>query len=133
MSTPTSSGPGAGIPISSQSVQVSQIASIHTQNTLSVTWFAVTPERVELALLHHQNRLRDRYEWTTPAGLLLAIVLALVTADFHHWVFPGPVWEGTFLVSGLVTGIWLIRTLLRLRAVGKRDSISMVLEELRKP
>jgi hypothetical protein len=51
-----------------------------------------------------------------PLGILLAVVLALVTADFKNALgVPQGAWEGMFLLAALVAAIWTIYKFLEWR------------------
>ena len=67
----------------------------------------ITEDRLRLILKDHLGLAEERKTWIAPLGILLAIVIAFVTTDFHDFYFKAPVWQAIFFISGLISFIWL--------------------------
>jgi len=86
-----------------------------------------TQDKVSLWLIEHVKLLERRREWTTPLGILVTLCLCLLTTgEFRTavWV-PSRVWEELLHFATLVSGVWLIWSLVvRSRAKSVTDVVS---------
>jgi hypothetical protein len=86
-----------------------------------------TADKLRLELLRYRSRLASRREWIAPASLLLALVAALITADFRDILgLESAVWRAVFLICALGSFVWLLVSLVRAIKGLSRD----VVEEL---
>jgi hypothetical protein len=66
-----------------------------------------TEDKLELCLRDHQDILKAKTDWKTPAGLFLAFLTSLVAADFKDLGFSSEIWFAIFLILCIICGIWL--------------------------
>lgn len=75
----------------------------------------VVPEdRVLLRAREFDHAIRTRYDINFPVGLLVGIVTAFVTSDFHDALgLPKEVWQASFLLAALLCLIPIIKSAYR--------------------
>ena len=73
----------------------------------------ITEDRLRLVMKDHLEIIEEKKAWHAPLGVLLAIVAAFVTADFRDAYFKAATWQAVFLITGVLSLIWLIKTILR--------------------
>jgi hypothetical protein len=69
----------------------------------------ITEDRLRLVIKDHLEKIEEKKAWHAPLGVLLAIVAAFVTADFRDAYFKAPTWQALFLITGVLSLIWLIK------------------------
>jgi hypothetical protein len=92
-----------------------------------------TSKNIKLCLLQNKEVLRSKVSWITPLGILIALLAALVTADFNK-KFLGikpEIWETLFIMSSIVCFIWLMRDLWRGYKNKDKGDIDHVIQELK--
>jgi hypothetical protein len=70
----------------------------------------ITEDRLRLVLNDHLRRAEDRKSWVAPFGIFLAIITAFVTADFRDFGLKAAVWQAIFILCGVASLIWLLRS-----------------------
>lgn len=73
----------------------------------------ITEDRLRLVLKDHLELVEEKKAWHAPLGVLIAIVAAFVTADFREAYFKAETWQAVFLITGILSLIWLIKTIYR--------------------
>jgi hypothetical protein len=95
-----------------------------------------TKDKIELCLLHHQEELQIQREWTTPFGILVAVLMTLLTADFKDGLgLKKEVWQAIFLMAAATSGVWFVYAVARAVRVWWRGtgSIDSIISELKTP
>lgn len=139
MTAPASGPPGAesvGVPTSTGHGNVIRSTRIeerpHLVHENPSEYLMVSEDRVENAIRRHRERLRDRSAWVTPATLLVAIILALSTADFRPLLgIDGPVWHAVFLLGAALSVFWTVRGIVRALQIGREDPTEAIIRDLR--
>lgn len=85
----------------------------------------ITEDKLENILLKHLQRLGLRKSWITPLSLLVTIILANLSATFgDKFGIKGSVWEAFFLLIAIVSGIWLVVSIIRIIISWKESSLT---------
>lgn len=89
----------------------------------------ISEDRAVLCLQRHSTRMGNRQAWIAPLGMLLTVVVALATADFHAFLgVRGAVVEAFLIFMGLMDMTWLVIALLRIKSAVSPEEL---VEELR--
>jgi len=72
-----------------------------------------TEDKIRLSVHTHLSRMEERHKWVAPAGILVAIIAALVTADFKDRWLTAALWQAIFIVGGIVVFIWFLIAVFR--------------------
>lgn len=88
-----------------------------------------TEDKIELCLIKYLKCLENKKSWITPLGLLLAITLTLLTADFKDHFFPKQTWQAIFIIADIIFFLWLIISSIK---AFKTKTVKDVLEEIKK-
>jgi hypothetical protein len=93
---------------------VNSITSKSRDAILDVTEKCIitTEDRARLCLKDCVENMETRRAWIAPLGILMTIVVTLVSASFKDWVLPAAVWQSSFIIALILSGIWLVRTLI---------------------
>ena len=84
-----------------------------------------TEDKVRLCLAKYKNRLEKRKGWIAPLGILIAIILALVTATFKDYGLESDVWTAIFIISAVLSFAWLVWSIFSARrSVNEEDVIA---------
>lgn len=92
-----------------------------------------TSDKVRLCLLENREVLKAKISWITPLGILIALIAALVTADFKK-TFLGlkpEIWEALFIISSILCFLWLIYALGRSYKFRGKGGIEDVIKKLK--
>lgn len=73
----------------------------------------ITEDRLRLVLKDHLEFVEEKKAWHAPLGVVIAIVAVFVTADFRDAYFKAATWQAVFLITGVLSLIWLIKALYR--------------------
>jgi len=73
----------------------------------------ITEDRLRLVMKDHLEEIEDKRAWHTPLGVLIAIIAAFVTADFRDAYFKAETWQAVFLITGVLSLFWLIKTIFK--------------------
>ncbi len=94
----------------------------------------VTEDKMRLHLDYFLRIEKKSREWYTPAGMLLTETAASVTPTFHGALgVSGEQWHAIFQVLTILTVIWLICALTRVRRGPSVDSLIESLKHRRQP
>lgn len=93
-----------------------------------------TTDKVKLCLIEHRRALRAQWDWVTPLGILISLIPSLVAADFQNKGFKAETWEAIFIVASIVSGIWLVCTVIQslvtlAKRTGRIDNIIQKLQQ----
>lgn len=90
----------------------------------------VTREKVELCLMKNHKCLREKSDWKTPTGILIATITTLETATFQDAFFEAPVWKAIFIIVSILSFGWLAVTLINLYKNRHKGSVDSIITEL---
>lgn len=82
-----------------------------------------TDDKVRLCLNKYLSRVEKRKAWVTPLGILLTILIVFPTTTFQPFVCSGETWEAAFIISGLISLVWLIRSIWQARVSTSVDDV----------
>lgn len=85
-----------------------RIAKVH--NNTDQELIVITADKLELVLQRHLSNLERRKEWIAPLGILIAIASAFSTATFKDAYFSAATWQAIFVITGILSSIWLVKT-----------------------
>ncbi len=97
--------------------------SLNVSQSVVVT----TEDKLRLCLQAYLSEAEKGKEWIAPLSLLIALLLALVSADFHDALLPAATWHAIFVISAALSLLWL---LLALRRAFRTQSIDALIEEI---
>jgi len=90
-----------------------------------------TVDKLKLCLIEYKEHLRSRREWIGPAGILVALIAALVAADFKEALGVGaPTWEALFLLSAILMGGLTVSLGIRAILSIKRGGVDALIDRI---
>ena len=100
----------------SSKIMIDALASEIVQQTklhvnLSQEAIVITEDKVRLCLIAHLRGLEAKKDWIAPAGVLLTIIITFATTTFRDAALSAATWRAVFVISGVLTFAWLVRTL----------------------
>ena len=127
MSEETPSGQQIGRLIIAEQAAQFMLATSRVHLNLGQDIMVTTEDKIWRVLTSHLGRTEHRRGWTTPLGILLAILVVFPTTDFRPFVVSADTWRAFFLFSVVVCIGWLGLSLWR---AGDRSSVSAFLKSL---
>jgi hypothetical protein len=85
-----------------------------------------TEDKLKLCLQQYVSDTERSKEWIAPLSLLVGLLLALVTADFHDAMLSASTWQAIFIISSVLSFFWLMASLRR--AFGNRTIDDLIKE-----
>ena len=82
------------------------VSDVHLNVSQEV--IVTTEDKIRLCLSKHLNRMEKKKNWIAPLGILLTVIVTLSTSDFSDKLFKAATWQAVFVISGVVSFIWLI-------------------------
>ncbi len=95
------------------------------------TQILILEDRLENILLKNEKVLKSKLSWTTPIGLFLTGLVALLTSDFKDWIWKKEYWFAIFLLGAIASFIWLVITIVIAIKNRKKGSISEIIKEIK--
>jgi len=92
--------------LANQLVNVSEVYLNVSQEVI-----ITTEDKVHLCLSKYLKRIEKKRSWITPLGILVAIVLTLVTSTFNDIGLDAPTWRAIFILGGIISLGWLVRSI----------------------
>lgn len=93
----------------------------------------ITHDKLENILLKHLSSVSVKGSWITPSGILLSVLLTLCTAEFKEfWGVSKESWQAVFIVLAIVSGGWLIYSLVRIYQCWGKMGLEHLLSEIKK-
>jgi len=89
--------------------QLVNIEKIHINTSQNV--LITTEDKLRLHLSDYLNRLEKRKEWVAPFGILLTIIVTLATASFKDFVLKPDTWKALFIIFGIISLVWLVKSI----------------------
>lgn len=83
-----------------------------------------TADKARLCSMQTLERMEQRRAWIAPAGILATLVVVFPTTTFQDFLgLSKEYWRALFSVAAIGAAVWLIRSLLRIRASLTVDEI----------
>jgi hypothetical protein len=83
------------------------VSDVHLNVSQEV--IVTTEDKIRLCLSSHLNRMEKKKSWVAPLGILLTIIISLFTSDFtDKLLFKAATWQSVFIISAVISFIWLI-------------------------
>jgi uncharacterized protein (UPF0210 family) len=89
----------------------------------------ITEDKLYIHLNKTVENLERRCSWTTPLGIFLSLLLAVLNANFKDTIFAGSIWKAIFIIGVIVSGGWLV---IVLKKRGKAETIDQIIERIKK-
>lgn len=109
MRTKSSSPTKPSIDISSIGSQLVEVSDVHLNVNQEVV--ITTEDKMRLCLTQHLNRMERKRAWIAPFGVFIAIITALASATFIDTFLKADTWKAIFILSGLISFVWLLLTI----------------------
>ena len=95
-----------------------------TYSNLDQEVVEITTDRLRIILTNYINEYGKAQNWMTALGLLITILATLLTASFKE-VFgvKADAWQAVFIVFLIISGIWLVKSLLKLYSLKGLEDI----------
>ncbi len=100
---------------------------VHTN--LSQEVLVTTEDKIRICLIKYLNNLGKKNVWIAPMGIFLTIILTLLTTNFKEFYFSADTWTAVFIISCILSFIWLISSL---RYIFISVEVDKVIDELKK-
>lgn len=111
MSEPTPSTDQIGtVDFTAQAAQWIQATS-RVHFNLGQEILVTTEDKVWRILANYLAEVENRNAWTTPLGILIAILMIFPTTSFQSFIVSAATWEAIFIVSGVLSFFWFVRSL----------------------
>lgn len=92
----------------------------------------ITEDKLENILLKHLTKLMTRKGWMMPLSLFISVFLASLTATFtRKFGIEGHVWQATFILSVIVSGVWLVASIVKLAMCWKESSMDTLINTIK--
>jgi len=95
---------------------------------MSQSVIVTTEDKIRLCLELYLKNINKRRDFIAPLSLLIAIVATLVTANFQDFFLDAATWKAMFVITGLVSIVWLIRSIMSLK---DKTSIDDLIENIK--
>ncbi|MFM4868119.1 MULTISPECIES: hypothetical protein [Aeromonas] len=102
------------------------VAAVHTN--LQQEIIQITEDKLRLVLNEHVSSIEQSKGWISPFGILVTILVVFATSDFKKAYFEASTWEAFFMMSAVLTTIWLARSLI---SAWKAKSVSDLINEIK--
>jgi hypothetical protein len=116
---------------------VSEVIDVDIQNLVSVNRVALnvsqnvvvtTEDKLKLNLQNHLSEVEGRKDWVAPLSVFIALVLALVTADFKDLYLNKDTWKAIFIIASFSSFCWFCFCLKR---AFSKSSIESLIEKIK--
>ncbi|MCK2045596.1 MULTISPECIES: hypothetical protein [Chromohalobacter] len=108
---------------SRKTVDVTEVHSNIDQRIIQIT-----EDKLTLILNEHLSNIEMKNSWMAPLGILATLLVVFATTDFKTAFFSADTWQAIFIISTILTVVWLIKSLYRLY---QSESISTVLAKIK--
>ena len=78
---------------------------------ISQSVIVTTEDKMRLSLDSYIKKQSRKTDWIAPFSLLVAILATFATASFHDFIFDAATWKAMFLMTGIGSLVWLIKSL----------------------
>jgi hypothetical protein len=99
-----------------------------TYRNLEQSVISVTEDKIRICLMNYLQYLNARGSWITPLGIFLTVIITLLTTDFKDFYLSKNTWQAIFVISSVVSLVWLAITI-KLRP--KHRTIEDIINELK--
>ena len=92
-------------------------------------YILITEDKLYIHLNKTVRNLERRRSWTTPLGIFISLLLAVLTANFKNAIFAGSIWKAIFIIGVVVSGGWLGMVLIKR---GRAETIDQIIERIKR-
>ena len=89
---------------------------------------SITEDKLKVILYEHKKYLYDKTSFIAPLSLVISIILTFSTANFNPITLglKAEVWQAIFVISLILSSLWLIYTLIMLYKSRNADIASLI-------
>ncbi|MFA6094403.1 MAG: hypothetical protein WC757_00755 [Candidatus Paceibacterota bacterium] len=87
------------------------VENLSTHSNLSERVVYLYESKIRICLMKSLNKLEDRRAWQVPFGIFLTICVIFPTTEFKDALFSKFVWQAVFLITAVISFVWLICSL----------------------
>ena len=100
---------------------IQQTSKVHFN--LEQEFILTTDDKIRICLTDHLSRMEKRTSWIAPLGVLLAILVVFPTTTFKSFIVSAETWEAIFIISAILSFVWLIKNLWQARVSTSMDKV----------
>jgi Flp pilus assembly protein TadB len=109
--------------------QLEKIGGSKLTMNVSQEYIITTKDKVKLCLHEYLKNMETRHSWTTPLGILIAVIATLTTTTFRTAGFGAETWQAIFVISAVLSFVWLVYSLYKMpRAKTIEDLVKQLKE-----
>lgn len=103
------------------------VSEVHLNVSQEV--IVTTEDKIRLCLSKHLGKMEKKKGWIAPLGILLTIILTLSTSNFTDMGFKAATWQAVFIISGIISFIWLLYSV---KDALQSEKVEDIISELKK-
>jgi Flp pilus assembly protein TadB len=103
-----------------------EVKKVHLNVSQEV--IVTTEDKVKLCLQKHLQYLEKKRGWSTPLGIFLTVIAALITTNFKNIGLTSDTWQAIFIIIGALSLVWLS---LSIYQATKVETIEDIIAELK--
>lgn len=91
----------------------------------------ISEDKVKLYLNQHMKRIKSKFDWIGPFGILVTILITEGTANFHKYMGITPaMWSQIFTVIAIISALLCIRSAYITVKAHTSDSIDAITRDI---
>lgn len=103
-----------------------------TRNNTKSDLIEITEDKLENILLKHLHKIQKGQSWLTPLTLFLTVLIVLLTSEFKDFIgIKKEVWNAVFLLTSLISFVWLIVTIVKAIKHTKTSSLENLINQIK--
>lgn len=127
MDDPRISQKKSGIDIDKELIQ----GSTYHKN-VSQAIVVTTEDKIRLCLIDYKDSFETQKNWIAPAGIFIALVIALIATDFRQFLgLSSEVWKALFIFGSILSAYLFLRALIKAIKLRGYDNIESIIEKLK--
>ncbi len=109
-------------------------ASCVNYNNVSQGIIHITEDKLNVILLKYESRNKKYFSWTTPLGIFISCLIAIITSKFEEtWGLSPDTWKAIFIIITVVSGFGFLYSGYK-SFEGRNDiGIEKLIEEIKNP
>lgn len=113
-----------------QLVAENELTIIYNGN-LEISIISIEEYRLLHILKEHQSLLEKKPDWISIIGLVIALLVTLVSADFKDFLLRSDIWHILFVYGLVISVIWLLYSLVKYLEIRKKGTIEKLVEKIK--
>jgi len=85
------------------------VTEVHTN--IEQRLIQITEDKLKLILNEHVQNIEKKGQWVAPLGILITLIIVFATTEFKAAYLTADTWKAIFIITTLLTVVWLIRSL----------------------